>query len=375
MEFTEYVQNVSFRLLQPTSPRPSGFRALNHLARKAGPHLEMWMTRLPEDQQAMQMRLEKVCKVPRMSTFAIGAIGSRTHGITIRHCSWLQDPVPGRIWRVIPWGRIHDPIVDIEHDWRLFDGDFFRGDGIKGGVTIEHCRIGQAFNAIHLFNDHGDLGLARDVVVRDCTFFEIRDNVLEPETAAGNWWCYRNRLFNVHKWFSFEGRQSQYFYIFANLAWFDSIQGPAQGDDNRGGGVFKLAKNVDQPFGPNYVFHNSFVTRSDYARNGILAGMKHFNNAILCVNQAGPDFDQFPNFFGNLAIVHFSVGRLDKAVAVDLREGCQGVDQADVRPFRCFDRADPSVVCRVNVADLKASALPRQTPWPEGGKTSLMCDL
>src|SRR4029077_20011460 len=77
MEVADYVQNISFRLLQPTTPRPSGFRALNHLARKAGLHLEMWMTRLPEDQLEMQARLERVCKIPRMSTFAIGAIINR----------------------------------------------------------------------------------------------------------------------------------------------------------------------------------------------------------------------------------------------------------------------------------------------------------
>src|SRR5438876_9226238 len=77
MDFAEYIQNISFRLLTPATPRPSGFRALNHLARKAGIHLEMWMTRLPEGQEQMQSRLESVCKVPRMSTFAIGAIINR----------------------------------------------------------------------------------------------------------------------------------------------------------------------------------------------------------------------------------------------------------------------------------------------------------
>ncbi len=77
MDFAEYVQNLSFRLLQPDAPRPSGFRALNNLARKAGIHLEMWMTRLPEEQEEMQARLVDVCKIPRMSTFAIGAIINR----------------------------------------------------------------------------------------------------------------------------------------------------------------------------------------------------------------------------------------------------------------------------------------------------------
>ena len=37
----------------------------------------MWMTRLPEDQDEMQRRLVAVCKIPRMSTFAIGAIINR----------------------------------------------------------------------------------------------------------------------------------------------------------------------------------------------------------------------------------------------------------------------------------------------------------
>ena len=77
MDFAEYVQKISFRLLQPTTPRPSGFRALNNLARNAGIHLEMWMTRLPEEQEEMQIRLADVCNVPRMSTFAIGAIINR----------------------------------------------------------------------------------------------------------------------------------------------------------------------------------------------------------------------------------------------------------------------------------------------------------
>ena len=77
MDVAEYAQTISFRFLQPATPRPSGFRALNHLARKAGIHLEMWMTRLPEAQEEMQARLTDVCKGPRMSTFAIGAIINR----------------------------------------------------------------------------------------------------------------------------------------------------------------------------------------------------------------------------------------------------------------------------------------------------------
>lgn len=77
MQFSEYVQKISFRLLQPASPRPSGFRALSSVARKAGIHLDLWMTKLPVDQEMMQDRLRRLCKMRRKSTFAIAAIINR----------------------------------------------------------------------------------------------------------------------------------------------------------------------------------------------------------------------------------------------------------------------------------------------------------
>jgi hypothetical protein len=77
MDYADYVRQISFRLLQPTAPRPAGFGALNKLARKAGLHLEMWMTVLPEEQPSMQRRLRRVCRLRRKSTFAIGAIINR----------------------------------------------------------------------------------------------------------------------------------------------------------------------------------------------------------------------------------------------------------------------------------------------------------
>lgn len=248
------------------------------------------------------------------ATFAIGATGPRTYGIHINACHWLQDPVPGRIWRQIPWQNIHgappdDPPVNIATDWRLFDGDFFRASEIAGGVTIAHCRIGQAFNAIHCFNDPGEFSLSRDLHVHDCVFFEIRDNVFEAENVAENWWFHHNRIHNAHKWFSFELRRSRHFYLFSNLAWFTSIQGPDVGDDNRGGGAFKLAKRVSPPYGPTYVFNNSIAIRSDYLRKGILAGLVHRNNAVLCVSQAGSNHDAYPDFFGDLAAAPSDVKR------------------------------------------------------------------
>jgi hypothetical protein len=218
-------------------------------------------------------------------TFAIGAEGSKTYGIRVDHCTWTQDRPPGRIWRKIPWRAIHgappdDPPVDIATDWRLFDGDFFRGNDIAGGVTISNCLIKQAFNAIHCFNPTQNIQLGRDFHVHNCKFVEIRDNILEPEKVAQNWWFHHNVILNGHKWFSFELVRARFIYLFANLAWFTSIQGPSVGDIYRGGGVFKPNEAVDNPHGPIYVFNNSMAIRSDYLRRGILPGLKQRNNAI-----------------------------------------------------------------------------------------------
>jgi len=77
MEFADYVAGISFRFLPPERERPTGFRAMAALLRKIGIHLEVFNTRLPCEQWSMRRRLKNVCRIPRMSTFAIGAIINR----------------------------------------------------------------------------------------------------------------------------------------------------------------------------------------------------------------------------------------------------------------------------------------------------------
>ena len=65
------------------------------------------------------------------------------------------------------------------------------------------------------------------------------------------------------------------------------------------------------------------------------------------------------DFVGNarsvrILLVDLAVRSLDKAVLVDLRIGCQRVDQTDVRSFRSLDGAHASIVRIVNVSDLEA---------------------
>lgn len=73
MDFKDYIQGVSFRFMRPNSY----FRGFNRLSRwfeKFNISLEVMNTALPEDRKVMKENLHELLKIPRMSTFAIGAM-------------------------------------------------------------------------------------------------------------------------------------------------------------------------------------------------------------------------------------------------------------------------------------------------------------
>ena len=78
---------------------------------------------------------------------------------------------------------------------------------------------------------------------------------------------------------------------------------------------------------------------------------------------------------GHAAVLDLAVGGLDEAELVDAGVGRQRRDQADVRTFRRFDRADPAVVGRMDVAHLEAGALAGQTARSERREPPLVGDL
>ena len=75
---------------------------------------------------------------------------------------------------------------------------------------------------------------------------------------------------------------------------------------------------------------------------------------------------------GDVALVHAAVRRLDEAERVDACERGQRADQADVRAFRGLDGAHTAVVRRVDVADLDAGTLARQTTGAERAEATLV---
>ena len=146
--------------------------------------------------------------------------------------------------------------------------------------------IQHVFNGVHLFAspdaaEHGQVN--RNVFVYQNTFAFVRDNVVEAERYAWNWWVFGNRIWNAHKWFAFEDATGGHWYVFANVGWFDRRPGPP-GDVHVGGAVFK--DNPKSPTAPVYVFHNTWYLRSSYIKGGRVANLEHFNNAIVYARAA-----------------------------------------------------------------------------------------
>lgn len=89
MDYREFINRVSFRLIQPHARLRLSedfyerrMVALNATGRPGFPErfgtaFEMFNTRFPEDGRALKRRLRAVCLLPRMSTLAVGAIINR----------------------------------------------------------------------------------------------------------------------------------------------------------------------------------------------------------------------------------------------------------------------------------------------------------
>ncbi len=81
------------------------------------------------------------------------------------------------------------------------------------------------------------------------------------------------------------------------------------------------------------------------------------------------------NVIDDAPALDLAVGRLDEAVVVDARKTAQRADQADVRAFRRFNRANAAVVRRVHVAHFESCTLAREAAGSKGRETPLVSDF
>lgn len=80
MDYGSYISGISFRFVKPHTPLPSGLRISGIFAKtlqRFNVLLDVIITKIANDEQAMKNTLYDICKIPRMSTFAIAAMINR----------------------------------------------------------------------------------------------------------------------------------------------------------------------------------------------------------------------------------------------------------------------------------------------------------
>src|SRR5438270_5196388 len=68
----------------------------------------------------------------------------------------------------------------------------------------------------------------------------------------------------------------------------------------------------------------------------------------------------------NATIRDLAIRRFDKTKVVDAREGRHRTDKTNVWAFWRFDRTNPAVMRRMNVAHFESGAIARETAWSKG---------
>ncbi len=74
LEYQRFAREISFRFIQPFTVLPRGYSPFARLLDRLNLSLEITNTRLPEYEQAIKQALHPLCKIPKMSSFAIGAL-------------------------------------------------------------------------------------------------------------------------------------------------------------------------------------------------------------------------------------------------------------------------------------------------------------
>ena len=187
MDFADYTENITFRFLQPNRPRPKGLRGLSMFLRKLGIHLEVLNTQLPCDQKETYQKLKAVCRVPRMSTYAVGAIINRAvadlpdghayvnvgvwNGYTF--LSGLVGNSGRRCIGVDNFSHKNSPRREFLHRFAKFRGEghtFHEMDYREYFQTLHQDPIGfYLFDGPHTYDDQLDgLKLAEPFFAKDC---------------------------------------------------------------------------------------------------------------------------------------------------------------------------------------------------------------
>jgi len=239
------------------------------------------------------------------------ATGVQSHHLLVEDNVWIQDPSEA-MWKSKHWCEYKYGNLKAQA------GALFASLDIPGGIIVRGNKVHNDFNGVRmdvsgakrrkLPKRRNWIGkLNTNVEVYDNDFSFTRDNVLEPEFDATNWWFFGNRIRNAHAWFSFDGLWGGRWYVFDNAGWFDDkpsreckLNGECQRWQERnpelctdlhdGGRVFKFRPDGRYAPGPLYIFNNSWYLRVSVIKDGRIGYIGHWNNAIaFCRPEDYPD--------------------------------------------------------------------------------------
>lgn len=233
------------------------------------------------------------------------ATGATSHHFAIERNTWIQDPTHA-LWNVYSWEDLH-------HGKRAFyNGALFGSKDILGDVRFHGNHITYAYNGIRMVADPALVGKRNlNVDIANNYFSHIRDNPIEPEGTAVNWWVHHNRFYNGYALFSFTQVDARDIYVFGNTGWFtERLCSNRHDPDHCVGKIFKFEAEGPYPSGSIYVFHNSWYTASPLVAGGRSRNFHHFNNAIFFDRSMTkffetPEWDPSYRFDGDLANIPF----------------------------------------------------------------------
>ena len=218
------------------------------------------------------------------STYLIWAQGECCHHLLFEDNVWRQDPT-GVLWNELLWLDVHD------REYQYLDGGFFGSKNITGSVVLRRNVVRDAYNAVRMKADPST-GLLRqnlNVEIYDNDFDKLRDNAVEPEEAATNWYIYHNRFCDIHAPISMDRVACGYFFVFGNLAWFTDQPGQMI-DEYTGGKFYKMKTKPPYPTEKKvFAFNNSLFLNNKVIKKGKTQYFSHLNNAVQFCNP-----DEYP---------------------------------------------------------------------------------
>jgi hypothetical protein len=239
-------------------------------------------------------------------------------------------PKPGRMWDTIPWGVAH-------HGSRAYlHGGLIGSFGTAGSIVVRRNIVRNAYNGVRIRATRCERPPCNvNVEIYDNDFQFIRDNPVEPEDQAANWWIFHNRIYNGHGWISLDGVSGGPIYVFGNVGWFDDkpsrrcVQSDWAGDQtihpgvryvptsenecsrSRAGKVLKLGSGPVELKEPIYIFNNSWYVRAPVFAGG-RSKVRAWNNAIaFCDPNALVPGLCIADFDTQIACVHSPAGGAD----------------------------------------------------------------